>query len=73
MNVNDVEVVWSILQGAGFDRTINLNEADVILLMTCSIREKAELKVWNFLDYCNGLKKKRPKSQPPLKIGILGL
>lgn len=72
MNVNDVEVVWSILQGVGFERTENISEADVILAMTCSIREKAELKIWNFLENCNGLKKQRAKSQVPLRIGILG-
>lgn len=72
MNVNDVEVVWSILQGVGYERTENVNDADVILAMTCSIREKAELKIWNFLEYCNGLKKQRPRSQVPLRVGVLG-
>ncbi|KAK3910445.1 Mitochondrial tRNA methylthiotransferase CDK5RAP1 [Frankliniella fusca] len=72
MNVNDVEVVWSILKGVGFERTDDVHHADVILTMTCSIREKAELKIWNFLDYCNGLKNKRSKSEVPLKIGVLG-
>lgn len=72
MNVNDVEVVWSILKGVGFERTEDVHHADVILMMTCSIREKAELKIWNFLEYCNGLKNKRPKSQVPLRIGLLG-
>lgn len=72
MNVNDVEIVWAILKGVGFERTEIVEEADVILTMTCSIRDKAETKIWNFLDYCNGLKNKRPRSEFPLKIGVLG-
>ncbi|KAK2109841.1 CDK5 regulatory subunit associated protein 1 [Saguinus oedipus] len=38
MNVNDTEIAWSILQKSGYLRTSNLQEADVILLVTCSIR-----------------------------------
>lgn len=72
MNVNDVEVVWSILKNVGFERTEDLLDADVVLAMTCSIREKAELKIWNFLENCNGLKKRRPKSKFPLRVGVLG-
>uniref|UniRef100_A0A2K6GCY8 CDK5 regulatory subunit associated protein 1 n=1 Tax=Propithecus coquereli TaxID=379532 RepID=A0A2K6GCY8_PROCO len=49
MNVNDTEIAWSILQKSGYLRTSNLQEADVILLVTCSIREKAEQTIWNRL------------------------
>ena len=45
MNVNDSEVVVSILQKNGYQRTENSNEADLILVNTCSIRENAETKV----------------------------
>ncbi|KAK5934578.1 hypothetical protein CgunFtcFv8_014966 [Champsocephalus gunnari] len=38
MNVNDTEIAWSILQRKGYLRTVEINEADVILLVTCSIR-----------------------------------
>lgn len=45
MNVNDTEIVWSILQSNDYQKTNDIKEADVILLMTCSIREGAEDKV----------------------------
>ncbi|XP_054429859.1 mitochondrial tRNA methylthiotransferase CDK5RAP1 isoform X2 [Pteronotus mesoamericanus] len=72
MNVNDTEIAWSILQKSGYLRTRNLQEADVILLVTCSIREKAEQTIWNRLHQLKALKKKRLRSRVPLKIGILG-
>lgn len=74
MNVNDTEVAWSILQSHGYQRTNVIKEADVVLVMTCSIREGAEQKIWNKLDYLRGLKNKRltNKKATPMKIGILG-
>ncbi|XP_076967417.1 mitochondrial tRNA methylthiotransferase CDK5RAP1 isoform X2 [Tamandua tetradactyla] len=72
MNVNDTEIAWSILQQSGYLRTSNLQEADVILLVTCSIREKAEQTIWNRLHQLKALKTKRLRSRVPLKIGILG-
>ncbi|XP_027277240.1 mitochondrial tRNA methylthiotransferase CDK5RAP1 isoform X1 [Cricetulus griseus] len=72
MNVNDTEIAWSILQKSGFLRTSNLQEADVILLVTCSIREKAEQTIWNRLHQLKALKTKRSRSRVPLRIGILG-
>ncbi|XP_016017739.2 mitochondrial tRNA methylthiotransferase CDK5RAP1 [Rousettus aegyptiacus] len=72
MNVNDTEIAWSILQKNGYLRTNNLQEADVILLITCSIREKAEQTIWNRLHQLKVLKTKRLRSQVPLRIGILG-
>lgn len=44
----------------------------MILAVTCSIRENAENKIWNRLDYFKSLKRKRPKILPPLKVGLLG-
>ncbi|XP_078092529.1 mitochondrial tRNA methylthiotransferase CDK5RAP1 isoform X2 [Mustelus asterias] len=72
MNVNDTEIAWSILQKNGYVKASNCAEADVILLVTCSIREKAEQTIWNKLKQLASLKSKRTKSQVPLKIGILG-
>ncbi|XP_037352755.1 mitochondrial tRNA methylthiotransferase CDK5RAP1 [Talpa occidentalis] len=72
MNVNDTEIAWSILQKNGYLRTSDLKEADVILLVTCSIREKAEQTIWNRLHQLKALKTKRLRSRVPLKIGILG-
>lgn len=46
MNVNDTEIIWSILKKKNFFKTNNLNEADVILIVTCAIRDSAEQKIW---------------------------
>ena len=48
------------------------SQADVILAVTCAIRENAEKKVWSRLDFFKSLKRKRPSSLPPLKVGLLG-
>ncbi|KAK2862588.1 hypothetical protein Q5P01_002121 [Channa striata] len=72
MNVNDTDIAWSILQRRGYQRTLDLNEADVVLLVTCSVREKAEQTIWNRLQQLTAMKKKRLKTHTPMKIGILG-
>ncbi|XP_032897513.1 mitochondrial tRNA methylthiotransferase CDK5RAP1 [Amblyraja radiata] len=72
MNVNDTEIAWSILQKNGYKKATSCTEADVILLVTCSIREKAEQTIWKRLKQLAALKSNRAKSQVPLKIGILG-
>ncbi|XP_066602339.1 mitochondrial tRNA methylthiotransferase CDK5RAP1-like, partial [Prorops nasuta] len=71
MNVNDTEIAWSILKSSGYNKINNMEEADIVLVVTCAIRDSAEQKVWNRLDYLLSLKKKRRKSFP-LKIGLLG-
>jgi len=68
MNFADSEVVASILQGAGYSTTINEAEADVIMINTCSIRDRAEQSVRTRLRAF----KTRKKSQPDLIIGVLG-
>ena len=68
MNVYDSELVAGQLQKIGYNKTNELNQADVILLNTCSIREKAEETVHNRLDSLHYLK----KNKPSLLIGILG-
>ncbi|CAG2254208.1 CDK5 regulatory subunit-associated protein 1,CDK5RAP1-like protein,tRNA-2-methylthio-N(6)-dimethylallyladenosine synthase [Mytilus edulis] len=75
MNVNDVEISWSVLKNSGYTRTTELGQADVILMMTCSIRDGAEQKIWRKLNILKQYKKKRQRNSenlPPLKIGILG-
>ncbi|XP_037258165.1 mitochondrial tRNA methylthiotransferase CDK5RAP1 [Falco rusticolus] len=72
MNVNDTEVAWAILQKNGYTRTKELDEADVILLVTCSVREKAEQAIWNRLQHLKALKAQRQRARLPLRIGILG-
>ena len=68
MNFADSEVVASIISKEGYDSTRNLNDADLILLNTCSIREKAESTVRKRLESFNKLK----RSNKHLKVGVLG-
>ena len=68
MNFADSEVVASILQEEGFGATSNIENADLILVNTCSIREKAEDRVRQRLTVFRSLK----KNKPGLVIGVLG-
>lgn len=68
MNFADSEVVASILNTEGFGATRNQEEADLILLNTCSIREKAEMTVRKRLTEFRALKRKKPG----MLIGMLG-
>lgn len=68
MNFSDSEVVASIMTNEGYTTTRNLDEADVVLINTCSIRENAETRVRNRLTEF----KKRKTDQPELVVGILG-
>jgi tRNA-2-methylthio-N6-dimethylallyladenosine synthase len=68
MNFSDSEIVASIMAGAGYTTTRNLEEADLVLLNTCSIRDKAEQTVRNRLNNFHQVK----ASNPELRIGILG-
>ncbi len=68
MNFSDSEIVTSILQDGGFATTSLADEADVILLNTCAIRENAEQKVRNRLKQFVHLKKRRPQTV----VGVLG-
>ncbi len=68
MNMNDSEIVASILLKQGFNTTENLDEADLVLINTCSIREKAETTIRNRLKHFNKLKQYNPNT----KIGLLG-
>jgi len=68
MNFADSEVVASILQNEGFNTTTNLEEADLVLVNTCSIRDKAEQTIRKRLEKYNAVKKINPK----MKVGVLG-
>lgn len=68
MNFSDSEVVASILAKDGFETTRNMDEADVILLNTCSIRENAEQRVRNRLTEF----KIKKENNPDLVVGVLG-
>jgi len=68
MNFSDSEIVASILANEGFATTQELSEADLVLVNTCSIREKAELTVRKRLEKFNAVKQRRPH----MKVGVLG-
>ena len=68
MNFSDSEIVASILNEQGYNTTLDQNEADLILLNTCSIREKAEQTVRMRLSQFKNLKKEKPN----LTVGVLG-
>jgi len=68
MNMNDSEIVASILLKQGFNTTSHIDEADLILINTCAIREKAENTIWNRLKHFNKLK----QNNPDAKIGLMG-
>lgn len=68
MNFSDSEIVASILHGEGFGATRNMEEANLILINTCSIRDKAEQTVRNRLH----IFRKQKKAKPGMLIGVLG-
>lgn len=68
MNFSDSEIVASILMKEGFSTTDDFEEADVIFLNTCAIRENAELRVRNRLNDFKRVKKKNPSAL----VGVLG-
>lgn len=67
MNVNDTEVVFSILGEVGYVRTGDIDEADIILANTCSVRDNAEQRIWGRIEQFNLQKRKRK-----VIVGILG-
>lgn len=68
MNFSDSEIVASILSEQGFNTTQSLEEADLVLVNTCSIRDKAEQTVRKRLEKYNAVKRINPK----MKVGVLG-
>ena len=68
MNVADSEVIASVMKMAGYESCDNLNDADAILLNTCSERENAENKIYNRLEALQGIKKGGKK----LIVGVVG-
>ncbi len=68
MNFADSEIVAAVMRNAGFATTATAEDADVIFLNTCAIRENAEQKVRNRLVHLSALKKRRPG----LLVGMLG-
>src|SRR3954469_16901615 len=68
MNFADSEIVASILNGNGFGATRNYEEADLVLLNTCSIREKAEQTIRKRLTEFRKVK----DTKPAMLVGVLG-
>ena len=68
MNVGDTEIVVSLMQREGYVYTERAEEADVVLINTCSIRDNAEQRIWGRLAEMRSLRKRRPG----LVVGILG-
>ena len=71
MNFTDSEIVASILNGEGFGATRNYEDADLVLINTCSIREKAEQTVRKRLTEFKKLKQSKP-GNADRRIGMHG-
>ena len=71
MNVADSEVVASIMQMAGYSVCDSLDEADAVFMNTCSIRDNAEQKILNRLEFFHAMNSKRGKKNQ-LIVGVLG-
>lgn len=70
MNVADSEVVASVMKMAGYSITDNLEEADAVFMNTCSIRDNAEQKIFNRLEFFHSMKNK--KKHKDLIVGVIG-
>ena len=70
MNVADSEVVASVMEMAGYSVTDNIDDADAILLNTCSIRDNAKQKIISRLTFLSSLRRKRRNH--PLIVGVIG-
>src|SRR5687768_15847388 len=68
MNFSDSEIVASIMADMGYKTTSTIDDADVILLNTCAIRDNAEQKIWARLRHFYVKKKENPE----LIVGLLG-
>lgn len=68
MNIADSEVVAAILVAHGYELTDDVNNADLVLINTCSVRDNAEQRVWNRLDFFRGHKRRKPN----VKVGVIG-
>lgn len=68
MNVNDSEVILSVLQGCGYSLTEDITEADLILANTCSVRDNAEQRIWGRIEQFRHVR----RSKKDARIGIVG-
>ncbi len=68
MNVSDTEVIFSILGKEGYQRTASMEEADVILANTCSVRDNAEQRIWGRIELFH----KQKQIRKDVIVGIVG-
>lgn len=68
MNVSDSEVIFSILGKEGYERTEQIEEADVIFANTCSVRDNAEQRIWGRIEVFQ----KQKKARPEVVVGVVG-
>lgn len=68
MNVVDSEVIFSIMRKEGYERTTVMEDADIILANTCSVRDNAEQRIWGRIDVFRKMK----ESNPGVIVGIVG-
>lgn len=68
MNVGDSEVIFSILGKEGYERTESMDEADVILANTCSVRDNAEQRIWGRIEVFH----KQKENRGGVVVGIVG-
>jgi tRNA-2-methylthio-N6-dimethylallyladenosine synthase len=68
MNMADSEVVGGILKNHGYEAAASLDDADIVLLNTCAVRENAEQRIYGRLGLMQGLKRRRPG----VLVGLLG-
>ena len=68
MNVVDSEVIFSIMRKEGYERTTVMEDADIILANTCSVRDNAEQRIWGRIEVFRKMK----ESNPGVIIGIVG-
>ena len=73
MNVNDTEIVHSVLEKHNYVKATSSDDADIILLMTCAIREGAEGKIWHRLGQLKAKKQERKSRKEDLTVGIIGI
>ncbi|MBR2103461.1 MAG: tRNA (N6-isopentenyl adenosine(37)-C2)-methylthiotransferase MiaB [Prevotella sp.] len=72
MNVADSEVVASVMQMAGYETCDAAEDADAVLLNTCSVRDNAEQKIVHRLEVLAAMKRSRQKDHRQLIVGVLG-
>lgn len=73
MNVNDTEIIHSILEKQNYLKASSADEAEIVLLMTCAIREGSEQKIWQRLSKLKKVKTElRKTKKADLTVGVIG-